>query len=298
MDELQRVAEAHRGDVRVLVEGVDHVDVLVPLLGLLGLQELAHPEALPRRPVHLERRRPLHHEAHEVEVDDEDLHGVLGARHDDAVDEAELGRHAGRALPDHGLRHQDLDAIDGGGALHSLGDAHVGREVGGVDLELAAHGALDGPAVVDAAAQVHAALSAHLLLQPRVAAVGGEHRRAVHGPEDGHEGQHGHVRHLADLLRLLVRGPPDREEGVARVLVRRPVVLVHHPVHDLRDLVHEAHDLRLEHLRGDAEVLDPAAADDALHPRALHHHNDVGALGSPQVVRDDVGPGLAEAEGQ
>mmetsp|Transcript_72588 Transcript_72588/g.205224 ORF Transcript_72588/g.205224 Transcript_72588/m.205224 type:complete len:860 (+) Transcript_72588:411-2990(+) len=299
MHELEGVAVAHRQDVGVVVEDVDHVDIVVQLARLFGVEELPHLEALPRRPADLVGGRRVDREAVAVEVDHKELHGVNGPGDDDAVDEPALRGHRRRAGLDDGLCDQDVHAVGHRRLLDALRDAHVGRQVRGVDLELASDGALDGPAVVEAAAEVHpAVLARQPLLQARVAAVRRQHRRPVDGAEHLRERDHRHVRELVEGDGLLLQRPPDHEESVAVVLVRVAEELVHDPVDDLRDLVHEGHDVVLEHLGRHAEVPDARHADDALDGDALDHRVHAGAVDAVHVVLDDVGAGLPETYGQ
>mmetsp|Transcript_60755 Transcript_60755/g.172694 ORF Transcript_60755/g.172694 Transcript_60755/m.172694 type:complete len:226 (+) Transcript_60755:1005-1682(+) len=152
--------------------------------------------------------------------------------------------------------------------------------------------------MVEPKAQVHAAVLPEPLLQGWVPPVLRHDWGPVHCTEDPGEGQYRHVRQLADLLLIPLRRPPDHEELVAAVLVGGAVELVHHAVHYLGDLVHEGHDVVLQHLRCDTEVPDAGGTDDALDSGALHHRIHAGTVEHLHVVRDDVGPGLAEPQGQ
>mmetsp|Transcript_100008 Transcript_100008/g.224103 ORF Transcript_100008/g.224103 Transcript_100008/m.224103 type:complete len:320 (+) Transcript_100008:203-1162(+) len=172
------------------------------------------------------------------------------------------------------------------------------RQVRRVNLELAPDRSLDGPTGVQAEAHIHAATGAEAVLQAGVRPVACEHRRPVDGPQDLREGHDGQFRHPLDPADLLLLHPPDDEEGLPVVLVRRPVELVRHTVDDLCDHVHEGVDPGLQNLRGHAEVADAADADDALHDGAGDHCVDADGLLAPHVVLDDVGASLAEAESE
>mmetsp|Transcript_166903 Transcript_166903/g.535761 ORF Transcript_166903/g.535761 Transcript_166903/m.535761 type:complete len:303 (+) Transcript_166903:263-1171(+) len=299
MDKLQSVAKAHRGNLRILVEETDHLRILVPLHVLLGLQELPDAESLPRCPIDVHGRRRLDGEAHVVEVNDVQLHGGNRACDDNAVDQTALGRDRGRADVDDRFCDQNADAVYFGGPLDGLCYADVRRQVGGINLELAPHRALDRPAVVQAAAEVHAAILAEALLQAWVSAVAREHRRAVHRPEDPCEGQHGHVCELAQLgsIHDCCRAP-NHEEKIAIVLARISMELVDDSMHDFCDLVDEGHDFGLEHLRGRAKIADTCSTDDTLHPNAFNHRVDARTVHSIHVVFDDGRACLAETQRQ
>mmetsp|Transcript_54176 Transcript_54176/g.167965 ORF Transcript_54176/g.167965 Transcript_54176/m.167965 type:complete len:309 (-) Transcript_54176:324-1250(-) len=147
-------------------------------------------------------------------------------------------------------------------------------------------------------AQVHAEPRAQALLQARVPAVARQCGRLVHTGEDPREGDEREVgQALAEEALEAVRAPDD-EEGVAHVLVDRSVVLVDDAVNDLRNLVHELHDLALKDLGREAEVPDPGVADDALHAAAWDHRVDARAVQAAHVVAHDVRARLPEAQGQ
>mmetsp|Transcript_31942 Transcript_31942/g.71915 ORF Transcript_31942/g.71915 Transcript_31942/m.71915 type:complete len:247 (-) Transcript_31942:1399-2139(-) len=74
--------------------------------------------------------------------------------------------------------------------------------------------------------------------------------------------------------------------------------LIDDAVHDLRDLIHEGHDLALEHLGRSAEVPDPGGADYALDARAIDHGINSGTIGAVHVVLNDVRTRLSEAKRQ
>mmetsp|Transcript_125488 Transcript_125488/g.349273 ORF Transcript_125488/g.349273 Transcript_125488/m.349273 type:complete len:380 (+) Transcript_125488:305-1444(+) len=295
MDELQRVAEAHCSNVWALVEEGHYLDLIFPLHGLLSLKELAHFVALPRCPVDLQLRQRLHREARGICVDHVQLHRRGGPRQDHAVDEPALRGQGGRADGNHGLRDQDVHAVNLRRMFDALGDTNIGRQVGGVYLELAADGTFYGPAVVQTATEVHPTILAQPLLQAWVPPVRGKHRGAVHGAKDPCEGHQGHVRQFADLVLLFVRSPDD-QEGVTIVFVRSPVEFVDDAVHDLSYAVHEGHHVSLQHLGGDAEVPYPGGPNDALDPRSLHHGVDAGAVHSMHVVLDNVSTSLAKTK--
>mmetsp|Transcript_95233 Transcript_95233/g.213286 ORF Transcript_95233/g.213286 Transcript_95233/m.213286 type:complete len:263 (-) Transcript_95233:1127-1915(-) len=73
--------------------------------------------------------------------------------------------------------------------------------------------------------------------------------------------------------------------------------LIRYAVHDLRDLVAERVDLRLQHLGGDAEVADANHPDDGADGSAWDHCVDAHTR-APHVVGDDVGAGLAKPESE
>mmetsp|Transcript_8445 Transcript_8445/g.26263 ORF Transcript_8445/g.26263 Transcript_8445/m.26263 type:complete len:276 (-) Transcript_8445:1729-2556(-) len=269
----------------------------VGVVELLQLQQLAVLPALVLAGVRPHPVLSLYEQGAAVQIDREEPRGRLGPLQLHVVNRAEVVRQALRASSHKRLAHEDHDPVLLRHGLQAHRHVDVGGEVGGVDLVLAAYGALDGPAAVEAEAQVHAAPGAQALLQPRVEAVGGEDVGAVHPSEDLRKGEDGHVRQPHLLVLGHPSGAPDDQERVAVVLVRGPVELVHDSVHDLGDLVHESHDLLLQHLGRGAEVADPDAAHDAVHARALEHrvHAAVGAL---HVLADDVGARLTEAKGE
>mmetsp|Transcript_117920 Transcript_117920/g.328516 ORF Transcript_117920/g.328516 Transcript_117920/m.328516 type:complete len:258 (+) Transcript_117920:424-1197(+) len=240
----------------------------------------------------------INREAPIVKVNTVELYWVGRPNESDLVDQPHEGHHILGAKCHHRLRSQDAYAVYPRSELNARSDAHVGRQVRRVNLELAADSPLDRPATVEAETQVDAAVRPEPLLQPRVEPVVGEHDGPVDSSEDLGEGEDGHVSELPHLGLGHPGGAPDDQEGVAVVLVRSPVELVDNSVHYLRDLIDELHDLLLQHLRGGAEIAYPCIAHDALHTQALDHRVHARSVGALHVLAHDVGSGLSEAERQ
>mmetsp|Transcript_31936 Transcript_31936/g.58478 ORF Transcript_31936/g.58478 Transcript_31936/m.58478 type:complete len:225 (+) Transcript_31936:969-1643(+) len=74
--------------------------------------------------------------------------------------------------------------------------------------------------------------------------------------------------------------------------------LINYSMNDLSDLVNKGHHLRLQNLRGGAEVLNPRSADDAFDSRACDHCIHKRAIFAMHVVADDVSPSLSKSEHQ
>mmetsp|Transcript_55036 Transcript_55036/g.143234 ORF Transcript_55036/g.143234 Transcript_55036/m.143234 type:complete len:261 (+) Transcript_55036:382-1164(+) len=257
---------------------------------------LTHTEARPRVPKPLLGGR-LHRETSDVEINHVEVERVARTCYDDAVYEPQRGGDPGRAHPHDRLGQEDAHVVDLRRPLDALGDAHVGRQVGRVDLKLAAHGALDGPPEVQAAGHIDAAAGAHPLQQARVLAVGGQQGRAVDCSEDPRKRNHGHVGHpLLHLVRGVGQNRPDHEVGIAVVLVGGAVELGDDAVHDLGDLVDKRHHLALQHLDREEKLLDANIPQDAVHALAFHHAVHAGGVPAHEVALDDPGARLSEPE--
>mmetsp|Transcript_83807 Transcript_83807/g.260446 ORF Transcript_83807/g.260446 Transcript_83807/m.260446 type:complete len:691 (+) Transcript_83807:56-2128(+) len=294
LKELRREGRAHGDEVAVRAEGLPDPVVVGPLLVLPDLADLPDLEVVLRDPVQL---LLLHLEPHVVEVDGVEPDGLLGTLHRDVVNQAADHRHLVAAEVEHEVRDEDPDPELLRGRLQARRHVDVRGEVRGVDLQLAADGALDGPAAVQAEAHAHA-VALQALQQARVAAVLREHAGLVDLSHDLDERQHGHVREL----RLLVRGgsgeAPDGEEGLADVLVGCAVEVVDATVDDLAHLVDEDHDLLPEHVGRQREVADAAEADDGVDLLPGHHGVHAGAVAAAHVLAYDLGAGLPEAQGE
>mmetsp|Transcript_80074 Transcript_80074/g.248509 ORF Transcript_80074/g.248509 Transcript_80074/m.248509 type:complete len:631 (-) Transcript_80074:970-2862(-) len=266
----------------------------VGVVELLQLQQLAVLPALVLAGVRPHPVLSLYEQGAAVQIDREEPRGRLGPLQLHVVNRAEVVRQALRASSHKRLAHEDHDPVLLRHGLQAHRHVDVGGEVGGVDLELRADRALDGPAEVQAEAQAHAVFVAPRE-QRRVLPVLSQLPVAVRGGQDLDEGHDAQLGDLRAELGLVEPHAPDEKEGLPHILVRGPEVLVYNPVHDLRDLVHEDHRLLLQHLRGDGEVLDLAVAVDGLNlpPRDHRVHADVVVV---QVVADNLTASLAEAQ--
>mmetsp|Transcript_60554 Transcript_60554/g.175347 ORF Transcript_60554/g.175347 Transcript_60554/m.175347 type:complete len:625 (-) Transcript_60554:809-2683(-) len=213
------------------------------------------------------------------------------------VDGAEVAEHLGAGEARQRLGHEDGHLVVTGRRLQAAGQLHVRGQVRGVDLEVGADGALDGPTVVQAEAHGHAVVR-DPREKGRVLAVVLQYRGLVDRGEDLYERGDAHVDHLcADLLRGLLAHAPHDEEGLADVPVRGPVPGVDGAVYDLRQLVHEDHDLVLQDLGRVREVPDVAEAENGVDPAARDHGVDRRRVFA-HVLDDDLRPSLAESEGE
>mmetsp|Transcript_90529 Transcript_90529/g.210596 ORF Transcript_90529/g.210596 Transcript_90529/m.210596 type:complete len:292 (-) Transcript_90529:966-1841(-) len=155
LQELLLVALAHLSQLGVLDKRLARLVARLALLFLLALEELPHPVAVLGVPGLGELGLLHHREAAGVKVYAVKLQRHRRPRDHDAVHyPAEL---LGLVLAErnHLLGGEEPNAIGLGGVLHVLSDGYVGRDVGGIDLELAAHGTLDGPACVQAQVQLY-----------------------------------------------------------------------------------------------------------------------------------------------
>mmetsp|Transcript_95904 Transcript_95904/g.254774 ORF Transcript_95904/g.254774 Transcript_95904/m.254774 type:complete len:380 (-) Transcript_95904:852-1991(-) len=232
---------------------------------------------------------------HVVQVDRVEPDRLLGALDGDVVDQTADHGHVMAAEIEHEVGDEYPDAKLLRCGLQAGGHVDVRREVRCVDLELAAYGALDGPATMQTEAHLHAVVG-DALQQARVPAVYGQDAGLVDLGYNLDEGHDGHVRQLGLLLRARPGEAPDDEEGVADVLVRSPVEVVHAAVHNLAHLVHEDHDLLLQHLRRVCEVADAAEADDGVNLLPRHHRVHPSAVATLHVLPDDLGAGLAKTQ--
>mmetsp|Transcript_19592 Transcript_19592/g.52957 ORF Transcript_19592/g.52957 Transcript_19592/m.52957 type:complete len:201 (-) Transcript_19592:1797-2399(-) len=172
-------------------------------------------------------------------------------------------------------RHEDVGRVDLGRRLEAVRDLDLGREVGAVDLDVCADGALDGPSEVEAIPDDGRVLAVEKLdnLLVRVVRLQlGRHRDLSDAAAEGSERAVAHLRlgggELGGGARGLIHvdvedGLPNAQEGLAQVAVGLAAVVGDRVVHDDRRRVGEGQDLlaqALEHLLvvvNDAEAVRP-----------------------------------------
>mmetsp|Transcript_13064 Transcript_13064/g.27308 ORF Transcript_13064/g.27308 Transcript_13064/m.27308 type:complete len:208 (-) Transcript_13064:1954-2577(-) len=150
---------------------------------------------------------------------------------------------------------------------------------------------------MQAEAHLHAVVG-QPLQQAWMAAIDRDHPGLVDFGNNLDEGHHSHVSQLRLPLLGGTRQAPDEEEAIADVLVWGAVVVIHTPVHNLGDLVHEEHNFLLQDLGRIREVTDAAEAYDGANLLPGRHGLHTSAGATTHVLPDDLRAGLAKAQGQ
>mmetsp|Transcript_43821 Transcript_43821/g.76977 ORF Transcript_43821/g.76977 Transcript_43821/m.76977 type:complete len:253 (-) Transcript_43821:2015-2773(-) len=195
----------------------------------------------------------------------------------------------------HKVRDENPNTKLNCGSLKPRGHIDVRRQVRGIDLELAANGTLNGPATVEPKAHLHAVVG-HTLQHARVASVLREHWRLVDRGNDPDERHNRHVRQLRLPIHRHAGEAPDKEEGIADVLVGCAMVVINTTMDNLPHLVHKQHHLLFQNLRGIRETSNVAEADDCIHLLPWHHGVDPSTVSTLHVLPDDLSTCLAKAQ--
>mmetsp|Transcript_121044 Transcript_121044/g.349723 ORF Transcript_121044/g.349723 Transcript_121044/m.349723 type:complete len:252 (-) Transcript_121044:1011-1766(-) len=107
-----------------------------------------------------------------------------------------------------------------------------------------------------------------------------------------------HVGELRALFRRVAGEPPREEERATYVVVGGAEVLVDDSMDDDRHSVHEDHHLVLQSLCDLSEVLEVTQAEYRINVSAWNHGVQIGCIVAFHVLGDDLGPCLAETEGE
>mmetsp|Transcript_56682 Transcript_56682/g.132464 ORF Transcript_56682/g.132464 Transcript_56682/m.132464 type:complete len:408 (-) Transcript_56682:1725-2948(-) len=294
LEELFREKLAHQPNIWVARHSVPDMILLRHLLALPHLPELPDLEAVPDDSVRalLDHVDPGHIQVHRV-----DSHRHSEATDGDLINEPAVERHLIAAHIHHAVGKQHPDLELGCGSLQLGGHIHIGRQVGGIDLILAADCSLNGPAAMQAKPELDPEVL-YAELEPGVLPVHREDARLVDLCDDLNVGHQRHVRQLGLLFGLVACQPPHDQEGVANVSIRRPMKVVNASMNNLPNLVDKKHDLLFENLRRRHEVPNVAKADDGFHLRARNHGVHTRCSAHLHVLADHFCPGFPKTQGQ
>mmetsp|Transcript_39839 Transcript_39839/g.104313 ORF Transcript_39839/g.104313 Transcript_39839/m.104313 type:complete len:255 (-) Transcript_39839:1682-2446(-) len=113
--------------------------------------------------------------------------------------------------------------------------------------------------------------------------------------DERHEGEIGEAGAVGGVC---VNQSPDQQESLSDILVRRPSIFIHNPVHNLRNLVDKNHHLVLEDLCGVRKILNVTVAEDAVDHAAGDHSVDARRVVALHILPDDLCTSLSEPQGQ
>mmetsp|Transcript_38125 Transcript_38125/g.83329 ORF Transcript_38125/g.83329 Transcript_38125/m.83329 type:complete len:207 (-) Transcript_38125:119-739(-) len=194
----------------------------------------------------------------------------------------------------HVVRHQQRDKVLLCGCAESGADVHVRRQVGGVDLELAADSALNGPPHVKSTAQSDSEIrDPHD--QSGVLPIVSQRRGFVDGRDDLDKRHEGEIGEASTVAGVGVNQSPHQQESLSDILVRRPGILIHDAVNYFRDLIDKHHHLVLQDLGGIGKILNVAVAKDAVDHAPRDHSVDTRSVVTLHILPNNLCTGLSKS---